>query len=53
MKYQERALRVVVALSIAGLDASQIPTRNQIVLGSVSPPTDGYLKGGDNFQPVV
>jgi uncharacterized surface protein with fasciclin (FAS1) repeats len=48
MKYQERALRVIVALSIAGLVASQIPTRNQIALGSVQPPTDGYLKGGDN-----
>jgi uncharacterized surface protein with fasciclin (FAS1) repeats len=50
MKYQERALRITVALALTGLIASQIPMRGQTALGSVRPPgsvlpADGYLDG--------
>lgn len=50
MKYQKRALRVAVALTLTGFVASQIPMRGQTALGSVRPPSsvqpaDGYLTG--------
>jgi uncharacterized surface protein with fasciclin (FAS1) repeats len=48
MKYQERALRITVALTIAGLVAGQIPMRSQVALGSVRPPSDGYLNTDDD-----
>lgn len=53
MKYQERALRLVAALAIAGLVAGQIPMRGQTAMGSVQPPgggqpADGYLSGNSD-----
>ncbi len=43
MKFQERALRITVALMVTGFVASTIPMKGEMALGSVRPPTDGYL----------
>jgi uncharacterized surface protein with fasciclin (FAS1) repeats len=49
LKYQERALRIVVALSVTALVGSQIPMRGQTALGSVPQPDDNYPRpDGDN-----
>ena len=49
MKFQDRAIRIAAALTLAGLIASQIPMRADTALGSVQQPKDGYLNaGGDN-----
>ena len=48
MKYKERVLRITVALTIAGLVAGQIPMRGQVAMGSVRPPSDGYLNTDDD-----
>ena len=53
MKYKDRAIRVAVALAVAGLIASQIPMRGETALGSVPQPggppgpTDGYFLSTD------